>query len=189
MSSPLSSKNNLSNATCCCIYHREHSFFMQSCEQRQLLSLYKTKVSCQKGDMHCAWLQRIMGVKYSFPTNLHISRECLDMMSKIFVGNPANRISIAGIKSHPWFTKNLPDELKVDTLLWLCVVLRQYRHLLACQQQCLVCCVADKHLAIYGMSPVCELKQECCMTHEQSSWRVSGSAGVAVLTSLPDSCL
>lgn len=35
------------------------------------------------------------------------------MMSKIFVGNPANRISIAGIKSHPWFTKNLPDELKV----------------------------------------------------------------------------
>lgn len=36
------------------------------------------------------------------------------MMSKIFVGNPANRISIAGIKSHPWFTKNLPDELKVS---------------------------------------------------------------------------
>ena len=67
----------------------------------------------QKVDMHYAWLQRIMGVKYSFPTNLHISRECLDMMSKIFVGNPANRISIAGIKSHPWFTKNLPDELKV----------------------------------------------------------------------------
>lgn len=61
-------------------------------------------------------LQRIMGVKYSFPTNLHISRECLDMMSKIFVGNPANRISIAGIKSHPWFTKNLPDELKVGDM-------------------------------------------------------------------------
>ena len=61
----------------------------------------------------CVGVQRIMGVKYSFPTNLHISRECLDMMSKIFVGNPANRISIAGIKSHPWFTKNLPDELKV----------------------------------------------------------------------------
>lgn len=58
-----------------------------------------------------------MGVKYSFPTNLHISRECLDMMSKIFVGNPANRISIAGIKSHPWFTKNLPDELKVCCVL------------------------------------------------------------------------
>lgn len=64
-----------------------------------------------------ALLQRIMGVKYSFPTNLHISRECLDMMSKIFVGNPANRISIAGIKSHPWFTKNLPDELKVSCVL------------------------------------------------------------------------
>ena len=73
-------------------------------------------------------VQRIMGVKYSFPTNLHISRECLDMMSKIFVGNPANRISIAGIKSHPWFTKNLPDELKVSpsfiTLLLPDILLR-----------------------------------------------------------------
>ena len=61
-------------------------------------------------------------MKYSFPTNLHISRECLDMMSKIFVGNPANRISIAGIKSHPWFTKNLPDELKVCMLCFGCVL-------------------------------------------------------------------
>ena len=72
-------------------------------------------------------LQRIMGVKYSFPANLHISRECLDMMSKIFLANPANRISIAGIKSHPWFTKNLPDELKVCMVsvrvLWACICL------------------------------------------------------------------
>ena len=58
-------------------------------------------------------VQRIMSVKYSFPSNLHLSRECLDLIGKIFVGNPAQRISIAGIKSHPWFLKNLPDELKV----------------------------------------------------------------------------
>ena len=55
--------------------------------------------------------QRIMGVKYSFPSNLHLSRECVDLISKIFQANPSNRISIAGIRAHPWFLKNLPEEL------------------------------------------------------------------------------
>jgi len=66
---------------------------------------------------HCAdlcphVLQRIMGVKYSFPSNLHLSRECVDLISKIFQANPGNRISIGGIRQHPWFTKNLPEELR-----------------------------------------------------------------------------
>lgn len=30
-----------------------------------------------------------MSVKYSFPANLHLSRECLDLISRIFVANPA----------------------------------------------------------------------------------------------------
>ncbi|KAK9799366.1 hypothetical protein WJX73_002909 [Symbiochloris irregularis] len=57
-------------------------------------------------------IQRIMGVKYSFPSNLQLSKDCVDLISKIFVGNPANRINIAGIRMHPWFLKNLPEELK-----------------------------------------------------------------------------
>lgn len=56
-------------------------------------------------------VQRIMGVKYSFPANLALSRECVDLISKIFQANPSNRISISGIRSHPWFLKNLPEEL------------------------------------------------------------------------------
>jgi serine/threonine-protein kinase SRK2 len=56
-------------------------------------------------------IQRIMGVKYSFPASLHLSRECVDLIARVFVGNPANRISIAGIQKHPWFLKNLPEEL------------------------------------------------------------------------------
>ena len=63
-------------------------------------------------------LQRIMSVKYSFPTSLHLSRECLDLISRIFVANPAQRISIAQIKQHAWFLRNLPEELKVGGL-WL----------------------------------------------------------------------
>ena len=35
------------------------------------------------------------------------------MVNKIFVSGPEQRIDIAGIQSHPWFTKNLPNELKV----------------------------------------------------------------------------
>lgn len=30
-----------------------------------------------------------MSVKYSFPANLHLSRECLDLISRIFVANPS----------------------------------------------------------------------------------------------------
>ena len=58
-------------------------------------------------------LQRIMGVKYSFPSNLQLSKDCVDLISKVFVGNPANRINITGIRAHPWFLKNLPEELRV----------------------------------------------------------------------------
>ena len=58
-------------------------------------------------------VQRIMGVKYSFPSNLHLSRECLDLISQVFVANPGNRVTLKGLKQHPWFLQNLPDELKV----------------------------------------------------------------------------
>jgi len=57
-------------------------------------------------------IQRIMGVKYSFPANLPLSRECHDLMARIFVANPAQRISIQKIKEHPWFLRNLPPELR-----------------------------------------------------------------------------
>ena len=69
--------------------------------------------------MRAGWaLQRIMSVKYSFPANLHLSKECLDLISRIFVANPAQRIKIKEIQQHPWFLKNLPEELKVR-LGWL----------------------------------------------------------------------
>ena len=58
-------------------------------------------------------LQRIMGVNYKFPSNLHLSRECLDLISQVFVANPAQRVTLKGLKQHPWFLQNLPDELKV----------------------------------------------------------------------------
>lgn len=54
-----------------------------------------------------------MNVKYSFPPQLAISAECADLIGRIFVANPAQRIAIADIRRHPWFLKNLPAELAV----------------------------------------------------------------------------
>jgi serine/threonine-protein kinase SRK2 len=75
-----------------------------------------TCIICQSGHSPVA-LQRIMGVKYSFPANLRLSGECLDLIRQIFVANPAKRVTLKGLKQHPWFLQNLPDELKVRCCL------------------------------------------------------------------------
>jgi len=56
-------------------------------------------------------IQKIMSVDYAFPKNLPLSRECFDLVGRIFVANPSKRISLGEIKRHPWFMKNLPPEL------------------------------------------------------------------------------
>lgn len=52
-----------------------------------------------------------MSCRYSFPSHVKLSKDCLNLISRIFVINPAQRIKIAGIKAHPWFIKNLPKEV------------------------------------------------------------------------------
>ncbi|KAL0387209.1 UNVERIFIED_CONTAM: Serine/threonine-protein kinase SRK2A [Sesamum radiatum] len=56
-------------------------------------------------------IQRIMAVQYKIPDYVHISQDCRHLLSRIFVANPARRITIKDIKTHPWFLKNLPREL------------------------------------------------------------------------------
>ncbi|RYR63632.1 hypothetical protein Ahy_A04g021413 isoform A [Arachis hypogaea] len=56
-------------------------------------------------------INRIMAVQYMIPDYVHISQDCRHLLSRIFVANPARRITIKEIKSHPWFLKNLPREL------------------------------------------------------------------------------
>ncbi|THU56374.1 hypothetical protein C4D60_Mb11t16600 [Musa balbisiana] len=55
--------------------------------------------------------KRIMSVQYKIPDYVHISQDCKQLISRIFVANPMKRITIREIKSHPWFLKNLPREL------------------------------------------------------------------------------
>ncbi|TKY60156.1 Serine/threonine-protein kinase SRK2A [Spatholobus suberectus] len=56
-------------------------------------------------------IKRVMAVQYKFPDKVCISQDSKNLISRIFVANPAMRITMKEIKSHPWFLKNLPKEL------------------------------------------------------------------------------
>lgn len=58
---------------------------------------------------------RIMAVQYKIPEYVHISQDCKQLLSRIFVANSSRRITIKEIKNHPWFLKNLPRELTEST--------------------------------------------------------------------------
>ncbi|AET04439.1 Serine/Threonine kinase domain protein [Medicago truncatula] len=55
-------------------------------------------------------MNKIMLVQYKIPNTVHMSQDCSNLMSRIFVANPMRRITMREIKSHPWFLVNLPKE-------------------------------------------------------------------------------
>lgn len=61
-------------------------------------------------------IQRILNVQYSIPDYVHISPECRLLISRIFVADPAKRITIPEIRNHEWFLKNLPADLMDETM-------------------------------------------------------------------------
>ncbi|CAL5187701.1 unnamed protein product [Lathyrus oleraceus] len=63
-------------------------------------------------------IAKIMNVEYSIPDYVHISSDCRQLLSRIFVANPAKRIMMLEIKQHPWFRKNLPRELVEGDRKW-----------------------------------------------------------------------
>ncbi|KAI7746922.1 hypothetical protein M8C21_020651 [Ambrosia artemisiifolia] len=60
-------------------------------------------------------IHRILHVQYSIPENIEISPECRHLLSRIFVGDPAQRITMAEIKTHEWFLMNMPANLMDET--------------------------------------------------------------------------
>ena len=54
-----------------------------------------------------------MAVRYTFPASLKISRDCMDLIARIFVKDAGERITIAEIKDHRWFKKTPPREIPV----------------------------------------------------------------------------
>ena len=58
-------------------------------------------------------LQRIALGQYSIPSDVRLSRACLDLLARIFVVHPKRRITLEQIQQHPWFVQNLPPEMQV----------------------------------------------------------------------------
>ena len=64
--------------------------------------------------------QRIVKAMYSFPADVQLSDDCKDLITRIFVPDPNQRIKLQDIKQHPWFLMKLPKELQVSLdALWL----------------------------------------------------------------------
>ncbi|CAI8606072.1 unnamed protein product [Vicia faba] len=62
-------------------------------------------------------IHRILKVQYSIPDYVQISPECHHLISRIFVADPAQRISMSEIRNHVWFLKNLPADLIVGNTM------------------------------------------------------------------------
>ncbi|KAL6993693.1 non-specific serine,threonine protein kinase [Sarracenia purpurea var. burkii] len=56
-------------------------------------------------------IYRVLNIQYSIPDNIQISTECRHLISRIFVAEPTQRITIPEIENHEWFLKNLPADL------------------------------------------------------------------------------
>lgn len=65
-------------------------------------------------------MQRILAVQYTIPPHLKLSESCVDLLRRIFVPDPAQRISLAQMRQHPWFLVNLRKEFQVGRFC-LCV--------------------------------------------------------------------
>ncbi|CAJ2646245.1 unnamed protein product [Trifolium pratense] len=62
-------------------------------------------------------IQRVLSVQYSVPDFVQISPDCRDIISRIFVFDPAERITIPEIMKNEWFRKNLPADLVNEKVL------------------------------------------------------------------------
>ena len=47
--------------------------------------------------------QRIMAADYQLPASPAVSSGCRDLLSRILVPGPQDRITVAAIQRHPWF--------------------------------------------------------------------------------------
>lgn len=60
----------------------------------------------------CSALQRILKVDYHIPSHIKLSPEGHDLLRRVLVADPAQRINVQQIYNHPWYCKNLPPGVK-----------------------------------------------------------------------------
>lgn len=47
-------------------------------------------------------------MEYDFPPHIKVSDSCRDLLRRILVDKPEQRITIQGIQKHPWYVEDLP---------------------------------------------------------------------------------
>lgn len=52
-------------------------------------------------------------LQWAIPSNIEISPECRDLLTRMLVRDPDERITMAQIHKHPWFIANLPMEVSL----------------------------------------------------------------------------
>jgi serine/threonine protein kinase len=57
-------------------------------------------------------------MQWSIPNGIEISAECRDLLTRMLVRNPDDRITMAEIHKHPWFIANLPVEVRQGSSSW-----------------------------------------------------------------------
>jgi serine/threonine protein kinase len=82
-------------------------------------------------------VQNITLANYSWPTDIQLSAEVKHLVDSILVPEANRRITIDGIIKHPWYLKNLPDELRV------CISQNSVVHQLDCLWFCVAHCGKD----------------------------------------------
>jgi hypothetical protein len=55
-------------------------------------------------------LDKMVNMKYSLPDNIEISGEGRDLLQRMLLPDPNQRIQLEQIMVHPWFVTNLPPE-------------------------------------------------------------------------------
>ena len=51
-----------------------------------------------------------MAAKWAAPPDIPISTPCHDLLRRLLVADPGQRLTMAQISAHPWFTTNLPAD-------------------------------------------------------------------------------
>ncbi len=54
------------------------------------------------------YARKIVNADYEVPVDVPVNPECVDLLLRILVADPAERLSIEDIKMHPWFLRDLP---------------------------------------------------------------------------------
>ena len=83
------------------------------------------------------YARKIVSAQYVLPSDVPVSAECADLLTRVLVADPHVRLSMDDIKRHPWFNQDLPggalqmndfylqappflDMVRATALLWAC---------------------------------------------------------------------